>query len=535
MEPLQQQRRIHQHHAFVNHDYRSARPVDKQSRRSARLSSSQQDQDLLARSSESLNPRLIFGSPPDSGNSGGDTGGNGNGDNNGGTGGGKGHGKGNDNGGDGVTPHNGNDPTSGSGDGSGDGSGAGGATPTKTHKSETPTPTPVTSDTPTPTTTKTTKTKTEKTKSTTSTTTSTLTTPGFTFVLPTQSTVFSQVTSTSEPTTGSGFGSGSGQIDSANSKSSGSNSRTGLVIGVIAGVLVGIALLSVLVGFLVRKFKHKDDDPYENDPFDRVDFQRQSVMMPPDTFSEEDHHSAGLHSPEMTEQHQGMGMGSPFLDASPYTAAAVVGGAGAYERNQQLQSASSQATGGGPRPPTMFARHLDAHAGASSVPPMPNAPQVGGVYAPGEYTNTVVPSLPPIAAGSDAGASPFMGPGVVMGHANVASPYAHLDRARSAASQYVDLDRSGSGGSSAAGQPNQGQRSHSRQGVLDSMAEEHEGYQQQQSSYGAPAAQQYNHYDQYHGQQQQQQQQQQQHYGQYPQQHAEQDDNDDPYGGVSYH
>jgi len=212
-------------------------------------------------------------------------------------------------------------------------------------------------------------------------------------------------------------------------------------------------------------------------------------MLPADNFSEDDHvNGGGIHSPEMSER-------SPYLDPTPMMGmGAAVAGVGAAAYNNHNNSGREQ---GGPRPPTMFARHLEARSNGQDPynhGGMPSVPQVGGIYSPGEYTNTVVPSMPPAAAtagyGTDPSVSPFMGPGVVMGHANAPSPYAHLDRARSASSQYVDLDRSGSGSSSGAanGGPAGAYRSQSRQGVLDSMTEESgeyggQGHGQQQQSY----------------------------------------------------
>ncbi|KAE8214681.1 hypothetical protein CF327_g1955 [Tilletia walkeri] len=520
---MEHQRRIHHHHALA-----AARP---QNRRRI----SPQNQDLLS----NLQPRLadLFGPPdntdndpaPTKGNSGGNSGGNNNNHS-----GGNGNGK--------PTPHDPTDPTSDAGDDNSDTGDNTTTTSTRTPK-PTPTPTPTSTSTTrtTTTTTRTTTTETERTTRAPTITSTTNSAPTFTFVVPSQNTQYVQVSPTPDPASS---GSGSGSSDSANASTG--SSRAGPIIGIIAGVLVGIALISVIASFLFRKLKNRNEDPYESDPFDRNDFQRHSVMVPNDTFSEEDHHN-GAGSPEMAERSTMGGMGSPFLDPTPMgmsMGAAAAGGmaaAGAYD-NQSINSRNQ----GGPRPPTMFARHLEAHSGSaqdnmySNAPALP--PQVGGVYAPGEYTNTVVPAMPPVAAGgygSESGQSPFMGPGVVMGHANVASPYAHLDRSRSAASQYVDLDRSGSG-SSAGGAPAPAgaYRSQSGQGALDSMAEESGEHQydqyarQQQQGYhaGPGATPQYEIYQQhpYQGQQQQQ-----QHQQQHPAQRAASPDNaEDPYGGL---
>ncbi|CAD6921388.1 unnamed protein product [Tilletia caries] len=533
---MEQQRRIHQH------AHKLARPANR------RIPSAHHSRDLVAHSPASpLNPRLIFG-PIDNGDSSTGSGGGGKG---GGGGGGSGSNSGTGTGGNSPShpgsssgkpdPHSGDDPTTGSGDDSGDNSGTG-KDPVTTSKS-TPKPTQTSTSTPTQTPTPT-ATKTTPTATTTN-------GPAFTFVVPSQSTAYVQV----QPTTSTATldnPSGTGE----NADASTGSSRAGPIIGIVAGVLVGIALISVIASFVFRKVKAANEDPYESDPFDGSEYQRHNETLPADNFSEDDHRAAaagmgGMQSPDMTERTlanvggQG-GIGSPYLDQGPAMMGMGMGigaAAGAYD-NASITSASRNQSGG-PRPPTMFARHLEAHSGSAAAAA---PPQVGGVYAPGEYTHAVVPAMPPTAAtyngaGSDPSMSPFMGPGVVMGHANVSSPYAHLDRARSTSSQYVDLDRSASGSSAGGGAPPPGgeYNRRSRQGVLDSMAEEGSGqeqYSQQQAAYAQQQQQQQAYYNagqaQQHDPYQQQQYQQQQYQGQHQQHPAQRapSPDDDPYGGV---
>ncbi|PWN42745.1 hypothetical protein IE81DRAFT_113602 [Ceraceosorus guamensis] len=221
----------------------------------------------------------------------------------------------------------------------------------------------------------------------------------------------------------------------------------GPIIGIVAGALAGVALLAAIIGFVVKKVRSKED-PYESNPFDRDDFRRQSAMLP-ENFDDEDG------APSMSEhQHNN-------LAAAGYGAAAAAGGMAYAGASQSSHNAS-----GGPRPPTMFERHM-AGPGAqyafddATAPPVP---QVGAVFNQGP-----APSLPPMAFG---GSDPYTLAGVGnRDHENFnnsVNPYAHLDRNRSLGSdrgyqpnfqpgqlafgaqgsqRETDLDRAGSNGS----------------------------------------------------------------------------------------
>lgn len=239
-------------------------------------------------------------------------------------------------------------------------------------------------------------------------------------------------------------------IASASSTSSHSSSSVGAgpIIGIVAAALAGVVIIAAAIGFLVKKYSKKSD-PYDTNPFDADQFRRQSVMLP-EGFGSDDGHE-----PSMTE-HRNYGPGSGagaggsmnhgYDEMSYAGASASVLGGGAYA------SSYSHNDGGGPRPPTMFARHNDIHA--------------AGMPTVGAALNTApVPKLPAMAFG---GGDPYSLAGVAGGMHNVSNPYAHLDRHGDAYHQYnngaapaAGLDRNGSDGS-------------------------HRSQQQQQRNYGAP-------------------------------------------------
>lgn len=218
----------------------------------------------------------------------------------------------------------------------------------------------------------------------------------------------------------------------------------------MAGALVGVVVLSGLIGFLFKKY-NKKDDPYEANPFDRDAFQRHSAMIPDHFESDEGHGGAGGMSPEMSEHYQYNNFGPQYESGISAGAAGAMGAMAAHNEN------------GGPRPPTMFAKHA---AGVQQ-----NQPQVGGYYKDGDFSNQMpsmpphsdyhapptaafaghhadhyldepgfgqqrsvspAPQLPPLAA---FGGDPYSIAGVGRGQQqaqNVANPYAHLDRGHGA-------------------------------------------------------------------------------------------------------
>ncbi|SPO29833.1 uncharacterized protein UTRI_06105_B [Ustilago trichophora] len=240
----------------------------------------------------------------------------------------------------------------------------------------------------------------------------------------------------------------------ASSSPKSSTSSAGPIIGIVAGALVGVVVLSGLIGFLFKKY-NKKDDPYEANPFDRDAFQRHSAMIPDHYESDEGHGGAGGAggmSPEMSEHYQYNNFGPQYESGISAGAAGVAAGAamGAMAHNEN----------GGPRPPTMFAKHA---AGVQQ-----NQPQVGGYYKDGDFSMpqhseyhappsaafasghhadqhyldepgfggqrsiSPAPQLPPLAA---FGGDPYSIAGVGRGQQqaqNVANPYAHLDRSHGA-------------------------------------------------------------------------------------------------------
>ncbi|SPO29156.1 uncharacterized protein UTRI_06105 [Ustilago trichophora] len=240
----------------------------------------------------------------------------------------------------------------------------------------------------------------------------------------------------------------------ASSSPKSSTSSAGPIIGIVAGALVGVVVLSGLVGFLFKKY-NKKDDPYEANPFDRDAFQRHSAMIPDHYESDAGHGGAGGAggmSPEMSEHYQYNNFGPQYESGISAGAAGVAAGAamGGMAHNEN----------GGPRPPTMFAKHA---AGVQQ-----NQPQVGGYYKDGDFSMpqhseyhappsaafasghhadqhyldepgfgsqrsiSPAPQLPPLAA---FGGDPYSIAGVGRGQQqaqNVANPYAHLDRSHGA-------------------------------------------------------------------------------------------------------
>jgi hypothetical protein len=238
---------------------------------------------------------------------------------------------------------------------------------------------------------------------------------------------------------------------SASPKSS--SSSAGPIIGIVAGALVGVVVLSGLVGFLFKKYKSKED-PYEANPFDRDAFQRHSAMIPDHFDSDDGHAGAGGMSPEMSEHYQYNNYAPQYESGISAGAAGAMGAMAAHNE-------------GGPRPPTMFAKHA---AGVQQ-----NAPQVGGYYKDGDFANQMpampphsdyhapptaafanhhaaehyleepgfgqqrsvspAPQLPPLAA---FGGDPYSIAGVGRGQQqNVANPYAHLDRSHAGMGGFV--------------------------------------------------------------------------------------------------
>jgi hypothetical protein len=189
----------------------------------------------------------------------------------------------------------------------------------------------------------------------------------------------------------------------------------GPIIGIVAGALAGVAVLAALIGFLVKKYKSSKEDPYEANPFDRDDFRRQSAMLP-EHFDDEDghqpsmseHHHASIASGGYgMDQHDSMGAGV----GAGMAGAAAAGAYGAHAAHNQ----------GGPRPPTMFERHINGPAAQySNAPPVPTV----GAY----FNQEPTPSLPPIAFGT--GGDPYSLAGVGNSHSqmNNVNPYAHLNR-----------------------------------------------------------------------------------------------------------
>lgn len=227
------------------------------------------------------------------------------------------------------------------------------------------------------------------------------------------------------------------RIASATATPSNTNDGPGAgpIIGIVAGALAGLVLVAAAVSYLVKWYgKKKDVDPYEANPFDRDDFRRQSVMIP-DGFDSDDGHGLGRTSPEYhghntynDEMVMANGASSASLGGGAATAAALGAGGAAVAAS----SSSHNGDAGRPRPPTMFARHQDAHA-----------PSVGAVF----NQPPVVPQLPPMAFG---GGDPYSLAGVAGGMHNVSNPYAHLDRGHGDQQnlpQRYNSYRSGSNGS----------------------------------------------------------------------------------------
>ncbi|TKY88035.1 hypothetical protein EX895_003131 [Sporisorium graminicola] len=241
---------------------------------------------------------------------------------------------------------------------------------------------------------------------------------------------------------------------SASATPKSSSSSAGPIIGIVAGALVGVVVLSGLIGFLFKKYR-KQDDPYESNPFDRDAFQRHSAMIPDHFESDEGHGGSGGMSPEMSEHYQQYNNFGPQYESG--ISAGAAGAMGAMAAHNET---------GGPRPPTMFAKHA---AGVQQ-----NQPQVGAYYKDGDFNNQMpslpphsdyhappvaafanhhadqqyldepgfgqghrsispAPQLPPLAAfGGDPYSIAGVGRGQQQPH-NVANPYAHLDRSHSGA------------------------------------------------------------------------------------------------------
>lgn len=236
---------------------------------------------------------------------------------------------------------------------------------------------------------------------------------------------------------------------SETSKSSDDGPGVGPIIGIVAGSLAGVAILAALIGFLFKKFGRKED-PYEADPFDRDSFRRHSAMLP-DTFDDDEG------NPEMSEAHHNMSAGTgPFADEHEYVPAAAMG-AGAAAAGFTARNES-----GGPRPPTMFQKHMNAPAAQVGMSDAPPVPSVGAIYATGAEPT---PQLPPMAFG---GSDPYSLAGVGRPNFdnNINNPYGYLDRSYSGShsspqgqehyvdsQEYAHLDRAGSNGSSQNGGP----------------------------------------------------------------------------------
>ncbi|CAO1631669.1 unnamed protein product [Sympodiomycopsis kandeliae] len=192
------------------------------------------------------------------------------------------------------------------------------------------------------------------------------------------------------------------RIASATATPSNTNDGPGAgpIIGIVAGALAGLVLVAAAVSYLVKWYSNKKSvDPYEANPFDRDEFRRQSVMIP-EGFDSDDGH------PSITEHHNygASTYNDEMAMANSATGASLAGAAAAGS------VAASHNDSGRPRPPTMFARHADAHA-----------PSVGAAFA----QPPVVPQLPQMAFG---GGDPYSLAGVAGGMHNVSNPYAHLDR-----------------------------------------------------------------------------------------------------------
>ncbi|PWN29001.1 hypothetical protein BDZ90DRAFT_259064 [Jaminaea rosea] len=243
------------------------------------------------------------------------------------------------------------------------------------------------------------------------------------------------------------------QSASATPTSDSNGVGAGPIIGIVAAALAGVVIVAAAIGFLVKKYSKKND-PYETNPFDADQFRRESVMLP------EGFESDDGHAPSMTEHRNfgpasGGGAGSlnGYEDMGYAGAAAGMGGA--------YGSSYSHNDGGAPRPPTMFARHNDAHG-----------PGVGAVF-----NKAPVPELPPMAFG---GGDPYSLAGVAGGMHNVSNPYAHLDRHGDSYHRYQDpnaasagLDRSGSDGSHYSSQ-NQYQQQQAHRQYPTPQSEAHE-------------------------------------------------------------
>lgn len=200
----------------------------------------------------------------------------------------------------------------------------------------------------------------------------------------------------------------------------------GPIIGIVAGALAGIAVIAVIVGYLFKKYGRKED-PYEADPFSPDDFRRQSAMLP-DTYEHDDGYN------DMSEYQNA----SPFGNDAGYgagaagygagagaTAAVAAGGAGVGAAGLAAASSfRSQNESRGPRPPSMFEKHINSQAARyNSGEPM------GAIYD----DEHISPQLPAMAFG---GSDPYTTAGVGRSHQqmdnNINNPYAHLDRSPSA-------------------------------------------------------------------------------------------------------
>ncbi len=228
-----------------------------------------------------------------------------------------------------------------------------------------------------------------------------------TFTTPTQAsqTILAPITSTT--------------LDAASATSTASTQTgpgVGPIIGYVAAALGGIAVLFVIGGVIWKKFGKKED-PYEADPFDKDEFRRHSAMIP-DAFDDDMDGAGHHHAQDMTEHHQyNNGMYAEH-DPSMAGAGGVAGGfAIGSIVGAGAAAASAHNEGGGPRPPTMFQRHIEAM----------DAPAAYGQPGMPVGYETAYPTLPPLAAN---GADPYGAAGVAPMH-NIANPYAHLDRVHS--------------------------------------------------------------------------------------------------------
>ena len=203
----------------------------------------------------------------------------------------------------------------------------------------------------------------------------------------------------------------------------------GPVIGGVAGGLVGLALLSLIIGVLWKKYAKKDD-PYEANPFDKDIFHRHSAMLP-NTYDEDDDHTgngAGAHPDEMSEHHLGVGSSGGFYEAPGMAGMAGMGiGAGAAGAAAAAHG-SPDSSASGPRPPTMFERHMNSPGAQFGDPSVPQQSQMS---PPGGQRGMMLdypPPMPSMPQMAHYGADPYAAAGVAVGSANVANPYAHLDR-----------------------------------------------------------------------------------------------------------